>query len=79
MKKLFTVTALLAGLAFNLAAQAEELSVMTSGGFTAAYKILGPKFAATSGNTLTTSLGPSMGKAPRRSPIASRAVSTPTW
>ncbi|RON88769.1 molybdenum ABC transporter substrate-binding protein [Pseudomonas fluorescens] len=68
MKKLFTVTALLAGLAFNLAAQAEELSVMTSGGFTAAYKILGPKFAATSGNTLATSLGPSMGKAPEAIP-----------
>jgi len=68
MKKLFTVTALLAGLAFNLAAQAEELSVMTSGGFTAAYKILGPKFAATSGNTLTTSLGPSMGNAPEAIP-----------
>lgn len=68
MKKLFTVTALLAGLAFNVAAQAEELSVMTSGGFTAAYKILGPKFAAATGNTLTTSLGPSMGKAPEAIP-----------
>ncbi len=68
MKKLFTVTALLAGLAFNFAAQAEELSVMTSGGFTAAYKILGPKFAAATGNTLTTSLGPSMGKAPEAIP-----------
>jgi molybdate transport system substrate-binding protein len=68
MKKLFTVTALLAGLALNFAAQAEELSVMTSGGFTAAYKILGPKFAAATGNTLTTSLGPSMGKAPEAIP-----------
>src|SRR3954468_18129206 len=68
MKKLFTVTALLAGLAFNLSAHAAELSVMTSGGFTAAYKILGPKFAAASGNTLTTSLGPSMGKAPEAIP-----------
>jgi len=68
MKKLFTVTALLAGLASNFAAQAEELSVMTSGGFTAAYKILGPKFAAATGNTLTTSLGPSMGKAPEAIP-----------
>ncbi|OJT52711.1 substrate-binding domain-containing protein [Pseudomonas moraviensis] len=68
MKKLFIVTALLAGLALNFAAQAEELSVMTSGGFTAAYKILGPKFAAATGNTLTTSLGPSMGKAPEAIP-----------
>lgn len=68
MKKLFTVTALLAGLAFNVAAQAEELRVMTSGGFTAAYKILGPKFAAATGNTLDTQLGPSMGKAPEAIP-----------
>jgi molybdate transport system substrate-binding protein len=68
MKKLFTVTALLAGLAINLSAHAAELSVMTSGGFTAAYKILGPKFATASGNTLTTSLGPSMGKAPEAIP-----------
>ncbi|MDD0968791.1 MULTISPECIES: substrate-binding domain-containing protein [Pseudomonas] len=68
MKKLMTVTALLAGLAFNVAAQAEELRVMTSGGFTAAYKILGPKFAANSGNTLDTILGPSMGKAPEAIP-----------
>lgn len=68
MKKLMTVTALLAGLAFNVAAQAEELRVMTSGGFTAAYKILGPKFAANTGNTLDTILGPSMGKAPEAIP-----------
>ncbi|MDD1136400.1 substrate-binding domain-containing protein [Pseudomonas sp. TNT2022 ID233] len=68
MKKLMPVTALLAGLAFNVAAQAEELRVMTSGGFTAAYKILGPKFAANTGNTLDTVLGPSMGKAPEAIP-----------
>ncbi|TFH80685.1 MULTISPECIES: substrate-binding domain-containing protein [Pseudomonas] len=68
MKKLMTVTALLAGLAFNVAAQAEELRVMTSGGFTAAYKVLGPKFAANTGNTLDTILGPSMGKAPEAIP-----------
>ncbi|AXJ05707.1 molybdenum ABC transporter substrate-binding protein [Pseudomonas fluorescens] len=68
MKKLMTVTALLAGLTLNVAAQAEELRVMTSGGFTAAYKILGPKFAANSGNTLDTILGPSMGKAPEAIP-----------
>ncbi|WP_285416067.1 substrate-binding domain-containing protein [Pseudomonas sp. efr-133-TYG-5] len=68
MNKLLTVSALLAGLAFNALAQAEELRVMTSGGFTAAYKILGPKFAAASGNTLDTSLGPSMGKAPEAIP-----------
>ena len=47
---------------------AAELHVMSSGGFTAAYKILGPKFAAASGNTLDTALGPSMGKAPEAIP-----------
>lgn len=67
MKKLFNLTAL-ALLAFSAFAQAEELRVMTSGGFTAAYKILGPKFAATSGNRLDTTLGPSMGKAPEAIP-----------
>ncbi len=67
MKKLFNLTAL-ALLAFSAFAQAEELRVMTSGGFTAAYKILAPKFAANTGNTLDTILGPSMGKAPEAIP-----------
>ncbi|MER2295887.1 MAG: substrate-binding domain-containing protein [Pseudomonas sp.] len=49
-------------------AQAAELTVMTSGGFTAAYKELGPKYAAKSGDTLVTVLGPSMGKAPEAIP-----------
>ncbi|NIE64246.1 substrate-binding domain-containing protein [Burkholderia sp. Ax-1719] len=49
-------------------AYAEELHVMTSGGFTAAYKLLGPKFAASTGNTLDTTLGPSMGKSPEAIP-----------
>ena len=57
MKKLFNLTAL-ALLAFSAFVQAEELRVMTSGGFTAAYKVLGPKFAANTGNTLDTILGP---------------------
>ncbi|WP_085694863.1 MULTISPECIES: substrate-binding domain-containing protein [unclassified Pseudomonas] len=67
MKKLISLTAL-ALFAISAWAQAEELRVMTSGGFTAAYKILGPKFAASSGNTLDTVLGPSMGKAPEAIP-----------
>ncbi|MGO4305043.1 substrate-binding domain-containing protein [Cupriavidus sp. RAF12] len=50
------------------AVQAADIHVMTSGGFTAAYKILGPKFAAQSGNTLDTALGPSMGQAPEAIP-----------
>jgi molybdate transport system substrate-binding protein len=48
--------------------QAAELHVMSSGGFTAAYKTLGPKFTASTGNTLDTILGPSMGKSPEAIP-----------
>jgi ABC-type molybdate transport system, periplasmic component len=55
-------------LTLNAVAQAEELKVMTSGGFTAAYKLLGPQYAASSGDTLETILGPSMGKAPEAIP-----------
>lgn len=50
------------------AVQAAELHVMSSGGFTAAYNLLGPKFTASTGNTLHTELGPSMGKAPESIP-----------
>jgi len=48
--------------------QADELRVITSGGFTAAYKVLGPEFASKSGDTLDTALGPSMGKSPEAIP-----------
>ena len=70
MKKTFNLAALalLTSLCLSSFAQAEELRVMTSGGFTAAYKILGPKFTASTGNTLDTALGPSMGKAPEAIP-----------
>ncbi|OIN44145.1 molybdenum ABC transporter substrate-binding protein [Pseudomonas azotoformans] len=68
MKALFkTLTALALG-ALALSAQAEQLKVMTSGGFTAAYKLLGPQYAKHSGDTLDTILGPSMGKAPEAIP-----------
>ena len=50
-----TLTALALG-ALALTAQAEELKVMTSGGFTAAYKLLGPQYAQQSGDTLDTIL-----------------------
>jgi len=50
------------------ATQAEEINVMISGGFTAAYKALAPKFEAATGNTLSTAFGPSMGKAPEAIP-----------
>ncbi|AZF04289.1 substrate-binding domain-containing protein [Pseudomonas sp. R5-89-07] len=68
MKPLFkTLTAMVLG-ALALSAQADELKVMTSGGFTAAYKLLGPQYAKHSGDTLDTILGPSMGKAPEAIP-----------
>ncbi|MFJ2683567.1 substrate-binding domain-containing protein [Pseudomonas sp. NPDC087342] len=68
MKKLFNYAALVLIASLSTVAQAEEIRVMTSGGFTAAYKILGPEFAASTGNTLDTALGPSMGKAPEAIP-----------
>ncbi|KOX98811.1 substrate-binding domain-containing protein [Pseudomonas nunensis] len=68
MKKLFNFAALILIASLSAVAQAEEIRVMTSGGFTAAYKILGPEFAASTGNTLDTALGPSMGKAPEAIP-----------
>lgn len=60
--------ALLGSSAAAASVQAAELHVMSSGGFTAAYKLLGPKFAAATGNTLDTVLGPSMGKSPEDIP-----------
>lgn len=62
MKPLLNTLAALT-LAFTGLAQAADLNVMTSGGFTAAYKILGPQFATQHGDHLNTILGPSMGKA----------------
>ena len=58
MKPLLNTLAALALGALALTAQAEELKVMTSGGFTAAYKLLGPQYAQQSGDTLDTILGP---------------------
>ena len=60
--------ALLGSAAAAASVQAAELHVMSSGVFTAAYKLLGPKFAAATGNTLDTVLGPSMGKSPEAIP-----------
>lgn len=49
-------------------AHADDLAVMNSGGFSAAYKSLQPKFEAASGHHLNTAWGPSMGKAPEAIP-----------
>lgn len=45
-------------------AAAAELTVMTSGGLTAAYRILGPQFERATGHALRTVQGASMGAAP---------------
>ncbi|MDE1180474.1 substrate-binding domain-containing protein [Paraburkholderia sp.] len=55
------VALMIAASAFSTV-RATEVRVMTSGGFTAAYKKLGPGFESATGNTLVTILGPSMGQ-----------------
>ena len=56
MIRLLLMVLLLAG-----SASAEELHVVSSGGFAAAYKVLAPGFEAATGHTLVTGWGPSMG------------------
>jgi len=71
MKNLLLKLCTVALVAMSTAAanvQAADLHVMSSGGFTAAYKLLGPRFASATGNTLDTALGPSMGKSPEAIP-----------
>ncbi|SKC76261.1 ABC-type molybdate transport system, substrate-binding protein [Burkholderia sp. CF099] len=71
MKNLLLKLCTVALVAMSAAAanvQAADLHVMSSGGFTAAYKLLGPRFASATGNTLDTALGPSMGKSPEAIP-----------
>jgi molybdate transport system substrate-binding protein len=59
---------LLSSAALAASAQATELHVMNSGGFTAAYKALQPTYEAKTGNTLDTAWGPSMGQTPEAIP-----------
>jgi molybdate transport system substrate-binding protein len=51
------------------AADAQELRVMTSGAFTAAYLELVPEFERATGHTVVTSFGASMGDAPDAIPV----------
>ncbi|AOJ09040.1 substrate-binding domain-containing protein [Burkholderia mayonis] len=60
--------ALLSAVAALAQAHATELHVMNSGGFTAAYQLLAPKFEASTGNTLDIVYGPSMGATPEAIP-----------
>lgn len=62
---------LFAGIAITLAVgavHADTIEVMNSGGFSAAYRALKPKFEAASGHVLATAWGPSMGKSPEAIP-----------
>ena len=59
----------LAGFLFVAAsAEADELRVVSSGGFAAAYRALAPEFEHESGVTLVSQWGPSMGNTPQAVP-----------
>lgn len=51
------------------AVHADEVKVMISGGFAAAYRELGPQFEHASGDTLATAWGPSMGTTENAIPV----------
>lgn len=69
MRRTFLLTCLTTlALALSPSSWSAQLHVMNSGGFTAAYKALAPGFEQSSGNTLTTAWGPSMGAAPEAIP-----------
>jgi len=55
-------------LALGGASQAAEVRVMISGGFSAAYRALVPEFERSTGHTLKTASGPSMGNTPEAIP-----------
>ena len=68
-RRLFNLAlAALAALAFAQPACAEEVRVMISGGFQAAYRALGPEFEKWTGIKLVTITGPSMGATPEAIP-----------
>ena len=55
------LAALSAALLWPTLANAAEVHVISSGGFAAAYKVLTPAFEQSTGNTISTGWGPSMG------------------
>ena len=67
-KLLAAALLLLCGSVLTQSAHAVDLHVMNSGGFTAAYQLLAPKFEANSGDTLNIAYGPSMGNSPEAIP-----------
>ena len=71
-RRLFLARAVALGitsiLLFTGLAKAAEVRVVSSGGFAAAYRALAPEFERTTGNTLVTGWGPSMGDTPEAVP-----------
>lgn len=61
LRILLIVAGLLPGLAMPLLAWADEVRVVSSGGFAVAYKELAPQFEKATGHTLVSAWGPSMG------------------
>lgn len=57
------------GMLWSYPSHAEEVRVITSGGFTAAYNILGPQFEERTGMALVTEYGASSGGAPDSIPM----------
>jgi molybdate transport system substrate-binding protein len=68
VRSLFVAGSFLASWLAFAPVQAAELHVLISGGFSAAYEKLAPKFEAATGNKLVTVHGPSMGKTPEAIP-----------
>lgn len=62
------LAAIVAAALLPIAASAQELTVMTSGGFTAAVERLAPQYTRQTGVKVTTLLGPSMGETPQAIP-----------
>jgi molybdate transport system substrate-binding protein len=65
----FAVMSLICALLTTAAVRADEIKVVTSGGFTAAYLELVPEYEASTHNTLATEFGPSMGTTHNAIPI----------
>jgi molybdate transport system substrate-binding protein len=65
----FAVLSLICALLTTAAARADEIKVVTSGGFTAAYLELVPEYEGATHNKLATEFGPSMGTTHNAIPI----------
>jgi len=68
-KKCLVLIATVIGAVCSSACYAEEVHVITSGGFTEAYRILGPQFETETGIVLVTEFGASSGGAPNSIPM----------